>query len=114
MSHAFLPAVKVAHAAFGTVCAIDLSREEILFDLYQKWSKRRAWWKRTPRYTKHTALRLLPDYLAVIVEQHQVKSMEVAVALHSLANVAMEMTPTSVIEVSAEDFAVISGYWMSK
>jgi hypothetical protein len=114
MSSTYLPAAKIALAAFGTICDIELSREEILYDLYQTWSKRRAWWKRTPRYTKGTALRLLPDYLAVIVEQHQIIAMTVADELHSLANAAIGLTPAGFMEVSAEDFAVVRDHWESK
>lgn len=114
MSSTYLPAAKVALAAYGAMLAIELSREEILFDLYQSWSKRRAWWKRTPRYHKDTAMRLLPDYLVVIVEQHQIIAMTVADELHSLANVAIELVPKAHMEVSAEDFAVVRDHWESK
>lgn len=114
MSTAFLPAEAVALAAAGTVCVIESDREEILFDLYMNWKTHRAWWKRTPRYDKGVALRLLPDYLVVIVEQHQIDALEVADALRSLANAAVALVSDASMEVSAKDFAVIRGHWKSK
>lgn len=108
LSSTILPAGKVGDACAAALAKIAQERDTLRVSLLKDFMRGR------PFMSIERALRTLPASHKTIIEEYRKHDRDVLGALRSLSAAAYAASPDFTVEITADDFRLISGFYDAK